>query len=64
VVVGTVNNSITNLGELAHGDGSIAVFGAILPQPTEENPHLYGLADYGVTITGGEVLHTMLGYRR
>lgn len=65
--VGTVTASgatITALGELPLGEGSVAVFGAILPTPTEAHPHVYGLVSYGVTVAGGEVLHTILEHRR
>jgi hypothetical protein len=46
------------------GKGRLLAFGAILPQPTEEFPHPEGLADYAVTIAGGQVLHNALSYRR
>jgi hypothetical protein len=61
----TVGTSLgfTTLGELPRGAGRIAVFGAILPTQTEANPHLYGLADYAVTVNGGAVLHAILAYR-
>lgn len=65
--VGTVGTS-TVLGELPRGKGKITIFGAILPQPIEslesiETPHPEGLADYAVTIAGGQVLHNVLAYR-
>lgn len=64
--VGTVTaggSTFTALGELPVGEGSIAIFGAILPTQTEANPHVYGLADYALTVAGGQVLHRILGYR-
>jgi hypothetical protein len=66
--VGTVGDS-TVLGELPVGKGRLLAFGAILPQPVEslasvETPHPEGLADYAVTIAGGQVLHNALSYRR
>jgi hypothetical protein len=64
--VGTVTaggSTFTALGELPVGEGSIAIFGAVLPTQTETNPHLFGLADYGVTVAGGQVLNRILGYR-
>lgn len=63
VTVGTVND-FTALGSMPYGKGQVAIFGAILPTPTEENDHVEGLVDYGVTIAGGQVLHAILGYRR
>jgi hypothetical protein len=67
VTVGTVGEgdaAFTALGSMPYGKGRVAIFGAILPTPTEENDHVYGLVDYGVTIAGGQVLHAILGYRR
>lgn len=65
--IGTVSDgtgAFTALGYLPYGHGRVSIFGAILPTPTEEYTHTYGLKDYGVTITGGLVLHAILGYRR
>ena len=63
--VGTIDAAATvNLGSVPHGDGSIALFGSILPTQTQENRHDYGLTDYAVTVTGGEVLHEILEYKR
>lgn len=67
VTVGTVSDStgaFTALGSMPYGKGSVAIFGALLPTPTEANDHVEGLKDYGVTITGGQVLNAILGYRR
>jgi hypothetical protein len=66
--VGTVGAS-TVLGEMPFGKGKLVAFGAVLPQPVETlekagTPHPEGLADYGVTIAGGQVLHNALSYRR
>ena len=63
--VGTIDSAATvNLGSIRHGAGSIAIFGSILPTQTQKNRHDYGLVDYAVTVTGGEVLHSILEYRR
>ena len=67
VTVGTVgsgDDAFTALGSMPYGKGQVAIFGAILPTPTEENDHVEGLVDYGVTIAGGQVLHAILEYRR
>ena len=66
--VGTVGES-TVLGQMPLGKGRLLAFGAILPEPIEslediETPHPEGLADYAVTIAGGQVLHNALAYRR
>ena len=64
-VVGTVDdNSLVNLGLVRKGKGSIAIFGAILPRQTTANRHDYGLVDYGVTVAGGQVFHSILSFRR
>jgi hypothetical protein len=62
--VGTFSNAVTTLGEIPLGEGSIALFGAILPTQTQDNRHDYGLADYGVTVAGGQVLHRILSTTR
>jgi hypothetical protein len=65
--VGTVSDStgaFTALGAMPYGRGSVAIFGALLPTPTEDEDHVEGLKDYGVTITGGSVLNAILGYHR
>jgi hypothetical protein len=41
-----------SLGELPVGDGVIRIVGALLPEPTQDNFHPYGLASYGLTYTG------------
>ena len=51
----------TVLGELAVGNGRITVFGAILPEPTEETNHPYGLDDHAVSANGNLVLLNILG---
>ncbi len=65
--VGTVSDktgAFTALGSMPYGKGVVSIFGALLPTPTEEEDHVEGLKDYGVTITGGLVLNAILGYRR
>jgi hypothetical protein len=53
-----------SLGEVALGAGRIRVIGALLPPPTERNPHPYGLAAYGVTYTGYEVIANAMRWQR
>ncbi|HEU0129839.1 MAG TPA: M14 family metallopeptidase [Mycobacteriales bacterium] len=65
--VGTVSDAtgaFTALGSMPYGRGTVSIFGALLPTPTESNDHVEGLKDYGVTITGGQVLNRILAYRR
>lgn len=51
-----------NLGVAPVGQGSVAILGAILPDPTEENNHPYGLESYSVTSAGSRILLWLLGY--
>jgi hypothetical protein len=40
------------LGEIAIGQGTLRIAGALLPQPSEEFDHTLGLEPYAVTYTG------------
>ena len=70
---GSSSSPNTALGHLDWGSGRITVFGAVLPQAIErlvledgttvETPHPHGLASYGVTITGGQVLDNVFSFR-
>ncbi len=53
-----------SLGELPFGEGTIRIAGALLPDPTEENHHPYGLASYSVTYTGYRVFENLIRYAR
>ena len=50
----------TAYGELPLGSGRIRFLGALLPQPSEEFFHPYGLQNYAVTYTGYTLLQNML----
>jgi hypothetical protein len=52
------------LGRVKRGRGTVGIFGAILPDPTERYDHFYGLADYAVTVAGGQILNNMIAFRR
>lgn len=52
------------LGRIPMGRGTIGFIGALLPQPTEKFDHFYGLADYAVTIAGGQILNNMIAHGR
>jgi hypothetical protein len=49
------------LGRVDFGKGTIGIFGALLPDPTEIYDHWFGLADYAVTVAGGQILNNMIG---
>src|SRR5207244_10533294 len=54
-------NKVT-LGQLKLGKGSIKFIGALLPDPSEEFYHPYGLDDYASTYSGNQILRNMLGW--
>ena len=56
------DESEVGLGRVKVGRGTIGIIGALLPQPTEKYDHFYGLAGYGLTVAGGQVLNNMIAY--
>jgi hypothetical protein len=60
--VATNGTGRTAYGELGLGKGKVRFLGAVLPQPTEEFFHPYGLQNYAVTYTGYTLLQNMLAY--
>ncbi|MDQ4142309.1 MAG: hypothetical protein M3198_00955 [Actinomycetota bacterium] len=50
------------LGRLRLGKGTIAIYGAVLPRAVEKHDHFYGLADYGVTVAGGQILNNVIKF--
>lgn len=50
------------LGRIELGKGTVGILGALLPNPTEKFDHFFGLADYAVTVAGGQIFNNMLGY--
>ena len=52
------------LGRMKFGKGTIGIVGALLPPATEEFDHFFGLADYAVTVAGGQILNNMLAFGR
>jgi len=50
------------IGRIKLGGGTIGIIGALLPQPTERYDHLFGLADYAVTVAGGQILNNMIRF--
>ncbi len=47
---------LTSIGTAELGKGRVTFFGALLPQPTEEYPHWFGLNAYTISIPGQELL--------
>ncbi|MBA0125132.1 hypothetical protein H0B56_06220 [Haloechinothrix sp. YIM 98757] len=49
-----------SLGELSAVAGRIRIAGGLLPEPTQQNFHPYGLRSYAVTYTGYELFENLL----
>jgi hypothetical protein len=58
--VGTTGEARTSIGEVKLGKGVIRIIGGVLPTPTEDNDHRYGLRDYAMTYTGLYVMENSL----
>lgn len=54
--VGLTGPGEVSLGELAMGQGRVRIIGPLLPKPTEEHYHPYGLTSYALTYSGYQVL--------
>jgi len=61
---GTTTADQVTLGELAVGRGVVRIIGAVLPMPTEQYYHPFGLANYAVTYSGYQVLNNALQWQR
>ena len=61
---GTTTADEVTLGELRSGKGVVRVVGALLPMPTEQYYHPFGLANYAVTYSGYQVLQNALQWER
>ncbi len=59
--MGMAEGGVT-LGQLPLGEGRVTVLGSLLPVPTEEYDHPYGLSSYGVTYSGYEVLRNLMDW--
>jgi hypothetical protein len=57
---GTDTNK-TSIGVMKFGRGKIAIFGALLPRPTEHWDHWFGLNPYTISIAGQTLLLRTLG---
>ncbi|NNF63953.1 MAG: tandem-95 repeat protein [Acidimicrobiia bacterium] len=59
-VAGVTGPGQVTLGELAHGAGVVRIIGPLLPMPSQQYYHPFGLADYALTYTGYQVLNNAL----
>lgn len=57
---GTTGDGRTSLGELPVGKGRVRILGALLPDPSGDYNHPFGVADYAVTYWGYRVLANLL----
>ena len=48
------------LGRVKLGRGTVGFIAGLLPQPTEKFDHFYGLANYAVSVAGGQILNNMI----
>jgi hypothetical protein len=62
-VEGTAEN-LTNIGTMKLGDGRLVIFGALLPQPTENFSHWFGLNGYTVSAAGQTMLLRAMDWKR
>ena len=58
--VGITTPDQVTLGELPVGRGQVRIIGPVLPRPTEQYYHPFGLASHAVTYTGYQVLNNAL----
>jgi hypothetical protein len=58
--VGITTADQATLGELELGNGNVRIIGALLPMPTEQYYHPFGLANYSLTYTGYQLLQNAL----
>ena len=53
-----------SLGEVDYQGGKIRFLGALLPQPTEQFDHPFGLSSHAVTYSGYELIQNLLEYEK
>jgi hypothetical protein len=61
---GSPSTTGVSLGEVPLGRGVIRIGGSLLPDPTEQNYHPFGLGSYSLTYTGYQVFENLVDYRR
>ncbi len=62
VTAGTHSSDHAVHGEITAGEGRIGILGALLPDPTEDHYHPFGLQNYAVTYTGYTLLQNHLDW--
>ncbi|MDX1510724.1 MAG: M14 family zinc carboxypeptidase [Nitriliruptorales bacterium] len=61
-IAGTIGAGDVTLGELPVGDGVVRILGTLLPFPTDEFDHPFGVADYALTWTGYELAQNLFDW--
>ncbi len=61
---GTTTDEKVTLGELPVGNGVVRIIGPLLPMPTEQFYHPFGLASYALTYSGYQVFNNALQWNR
>lgn len=54
----------TIIGTMPVGEGRLVIFGGLLPQPSEDYPHWFGLNSYTISVAGQELLFHGLTWDR
>ena len=57
---GTTGTSQTSLGEIPVGAGKVRILGSLLPDPSGDARHPFGVSDYGVTYVGYKLFENLL----
>ncbi|MDQ3646238.1 MAG: hypothetical protein M3345_04800, partial [Actinomycetota bacterium] len=60
----TVAKRNVSLGEIKFGKGRIRFIGSLLPMPSDDFDHPFGLANYGLTYSGYQLLQNALTWTR
>ena len=63
-VVGDSSDGHVTYGEIPVGEGQVRVLGSLLPFPTDEYDHPFGLNDYSITFTAYEMTRNLLSWDR
>jgi hypothetical protein len=58
---GTTGTSKTSLGEIPTGSGRVRILGSLLPDPSGDATHPFGVSDYAVTYGGYQLFLNLLG---
>jgi hypothetical protein len=59
--VGTTGDGKTSLGELRVGKGRVRIIGSLLPDPSGDYAHPFGVADYALTYVGYILFENAVG---